>query len=124
MHHPLPDRIHRLFIIPDASLIKFDHNVKRPLGSILIRVLQKTQDKPLQFLVYSVVLCIFIDFFEVCNQTAVEEFSKLFVLASKQLEKYRQDNDCLNVVLSTHDLEARDQSHSNLWVQNCVVLLQ
>jgi hypothetical protein len=83
VHHPLPDRIYRLLIIPDAALIKFDHNVKRPLGSILIRVLKKTQNKPLQFLVYSVVFCIFVDFFEVCNQAAVEEFSKLFVLAPK-----------------------------------------
>lgn len=87
-----PDSIHRFLVVPDLALVELDHHDKGASGTILVRVLKKTQDKVLHLLVDVLVLCLLVKVFHVLDDGTVEELAKLFVLAAEELEENRQYN--------------------------------
>lgn len=76
-----PDRIDGLIVVPDVALVKFNHDVHTPFGRILIRVLQQTQNKVLQFFIQVVVFGVFVQKFDVRYDDSVEVLAEGFVFA-------------------------------------------
>jgi hypothetical protein len=68
----LPDRVHRLVIIPDVALVQLDHYVEGLASRFLIWVLQQGKDKVLQLFIDYVVFRVFVKLFQVCYYDAVE----------------------------------------------------
>ena len=123
-HTTTPNGIDCLFVIPDLALVELDHDVKGASGSVFIGILQQTLDEVLEFLVDSVVLGFLVQLLEVVDDGAVKELTQLFVLASEKLEENWKDDRWGHDVLAPHNLQAGDQGHSDLRVQDGIVLLQ
>ena len=78
----------------------------------------------MQLLIDVVVLCFFVQFFKVIDDATMQELSELFILALEQFKEDWKDDCSTDVIFSTHDLEACNESHSDFWVQNGMVLLE
>jgi len=68
----LPDRVHRLVVIPDVALVQLYHHVEGLASRFLIWVLQQSKDKVLKFFIDYMVFGVFIQLFQVCYNYAVE----------------------------------------------------
>ena len=56
----LPDSVDSLIVIPNMTLVQFNHDIQRSSCWILIRVLQKSKNEILQFFVDNMIFAIFI----------------------------------------------------------------
>jgi len=68
----LPDRVHRLVVIPDVALVQLYHHVEGLASRFLIWVLQQSKDKVLKFFIDYMVFGVFIKLFQVCYNYTVE----------------------------------------------------
>ena len=82
-HSSGPDGIHCFVIIPNTTLVQFNHDIERSLRSILIGILQKPKDKVLEFLVDMDILLVLVQLFEVTYDHSMEELPQLLIFAPK-----------------------------------------
>ena len=109
MHHTTsPDGVDSLLVVPNAALVQFDHHIERTFGGVFVRVLEKAENEVLELLVDVVVLCLFVQIFQVVDDATVQEFTQFFVLASEELKENGEDGSRSDDILASHDFESCD----------------
>ena len=65
-----------------------------------------------------------IQLFDISDDATVQKLAQLLVFAPEKLEEDGQHGSGWHIVFATHDLQTSHKGHSDLWVQDRVVLLQ
>lgn len=118
------NNIASLFIIPNFSFVKLNHNIQRSPWGAFIWILYHCVNKVLHFPVYVLNFMIEIELLKIGYNNRMKKLSKSLIFTSEKLKKHRQYYNRRNNIFASHNFKRSHKSEPNLGVHDRVILLK